>query len=376
MADGANAMLASSPERGADPATRERLVALTLTAGEPGVAWDALAAWAESHGDVVLWARALREVVRVLPGRRQEIATAAEALAGMGALAEARSVAAAAIEAGEAPLGGTDHELARRLAVDLAIEQGAPDRVQRMASRARLPLDEAAGRALLAGKWELARSLAEVEAGGDPAARGARWVLAICTRADLGSAAEPRPGDVDPSGAAFVVYARALADENRSRALAPPKPGVLVAGDDRVVRAAVELASRGVLDPKTLPGDGQVELAALQSKPPVTEGVALDERHTYLALSLTRSNPDRERALGARLSGVAPADPIVQAAGGLSLLASGAPVPADAPRKLLATNPADPLLAAVALRLAEKVGDTQAAAQARATLSAVTGGAF
>ena len=41
------------------------------------------------------------------------------------------------------------------------------------------------------------------------------------------------------------------------------------------------------------------------------------------------------------------------------------------PRALLARDPADPLLAAVALRLAEKTGDAEVARRARETLSAL-----
>jgi hypothetical protein len=371
-ADGANAMLAVQGP--SDAATRERLVALTLTAGDAAVAWDALASWAEAHGDVVLWARALCEVARQAPGRRLAIARSAELLAGMGALPEARAVASAAVEAGGSPLGGSAGELARRLAVDHAIDGGDVEKVRRAASLARLPLDEVAGRALLSGKRELARSLAELEAGADQGSRGARWVLAVCTGDDLVAAAGERKGDVRPSGAAVVAFGMGLGEaavERARSAVATVAEGGILPGDDRVVRPAVELVSRRVLDAGALPADGRVELAALRGEKPAPVASTLDARHEYLLLAMTDPASDRARALGARLSLVAPSDPVVQAAQALVLLGSGAPVDPELPRRLLARAPGDALLAAMALRLAEKAGDVRIAGQARATLSAI-----
>jgi hypothetical protein len=376
-ADGANVMLAPPRDGPSNGSTRERLVALTMTAGEPQVAWDALAAWAKAHGDVALWSRALRELVRADPRRREVIAGAAEELAGMGALAEARAVAEASVDAADEPLGGTAHALARRLAVDQAILSGVTDKVQHIASRARLPLDEAAGRALLAGSREMARSLAEFAAAGDPTARGARWVLAVCTGREILGAAQARPDDVAPAAAAAVVYGAALADRGMAREgreTLAAFPWAIVPGDDRVVRAAVELVSRGVLTPSTLPPDGVIELAALRGGPSTPPPLPrVDERHEFLALSLSGSDPARARELGLRLTRFATVDPVIHAAQALLPLASGSPIPADAPRALLAHNPGDPLLAAVALRLAEKVGDTEVVQQARATLAALAG---
>jgi tetratricopeptide (TPR) repeat protein len=375
-ADGANVMLAPPREGPSDAPTRERLVALTMTAVQPRVAWDALAAWAKAHGDVALWARALRELVRSDPSVREVVAGAAEELAGMGALAEARAVAEAAVEAADEPLGGTAHALARRLAVDHVILSGDTDKVRNIASRARLSLDEAAGRALLSERREMARSLAEIAAAGDPTARGARLVLAVCTGRDLLGAGQARPEDVAPSSAASVVYGAALADRGmarEARETLATLPSAIVSGDDRVVRASVELVSRGVLTPSALPPDGVIELAALRGEPFPPPLPRVDERHEYLALSLSGSNPARARELGLRLTRFATIDPVIHAAQALLPLASGSPIPRDAPRALLTHNPGDPLLAAVALRLAEKVGDTEVVRQARATLAALAG---
>ncbi len=57
-----------APSAGAQASARRLLVALTSTAREPLVAWEALASWAEAHGDVSLWSRALQETVRIAPG--------------------------------------------------------------------------------------------------------------------------------------------------------------------------------------------------------------------------------------------------------------------------------------------------------------------
>jgi hypothetical protein len=63
-------------------------------------------------------------------------------------------------------------------------------------------------------------------------------------------------------------------------------------------------------------------------------------------------------------------DPVVAAAGVLIALASEVPVGQDAARALLAVDPADPLRAAVALRLAEKMGDSDMVRRARAAMTA------
>jgi hypothetical protein len=50
-------------------------------------------------------------------------------------------------------------------------------------------------------------------------------------------------------------------------------------------------------------------------------------------------------------------------------IGTGAPIDAGAPRALLMRDPRDPLLAAIALRLATKTGDTAVASQARESLA-------
>jgi Tfp pilus assembly protein PilF len=377
--DGANILLArAEPARAA--ASRDALVALTVTAHDPAAAWAALVGWAEAHGDVAVWTRALVELARVAPEKRDAVARAAEALAGVGDVAEARAAAAAAVDASPGPLPER-FALAARLAVDEAIARGDADAVRRRATRGRLPLDEAAGRAWLGGQRGLARDLAAVNASADPAALGARLVLAVVEGRSLGAVASlPRAGDTPASSAAVVAFgiaairAGASADARSALAVMPWKP--IVAGDDCVLRPAVDLVSRGALPVDALPADGLVELAIVEGSTSLQGGLDADDarfdlRHHYLALALAHPDAPAVRELGAHLRTVAPADPVVSAASALLQLASGAPISAAAPRDLLARNPADPLLAATALRLAERVGDTDVARRARETLTAL-----
>jgi hypothetical protein len=396
--DGANILLARSGDGAAASAdARAILVALTVTATDPVAAWNALATWAEAHGDVALWARALVDLVRLAPERRGVIARSAEALAGAGSLGEARAVAAAALEAGESPWPA-GLALAARLAVDEAIARRDVTGVRRRATRGRMPLDEAGGRALLGGERALARDLVAADAAADPGAFGARLVLAVADGGDLlGAAASVQPGDTPASPAALIAFGAALLqgtppdDARAALAAAPRLP--IVAGDDRVIRSAVELASQGALPAGALPPDGALELSVIVGASPVLAGASpavagaspavggarrdsaagdgLDMRHRYLALALGHPGAPELRALGDSLRSVAGSDPVVAAAVAIAQLAGGAHIPPDAPGALLARNPADPLLAAVALRLAERVGDAEVARRARAALTVV-----
>jgi hypothetical protein len=377
-ADGANVFLlrASGGAADAQAHARERLVALTATAGDPLIAWDALAAWAEGRGDVPLWSRALREIVRVAPERRGRVAAAAEQLAGVGALGEARAVAASAIDADDRPLEA--HPLAARLALDDAIARGDLAAARRRATRARVPLEEAAGRALLAGAPAMARSLS-VTAAGDGTALGARLVLAAIDGTNVVQAASTaRADDAPVSAAALVAFGQALARaasaEQARAALSAMRVSAIVPGDDRVVRAAVDLVARGALSPAVLPADGTIELAVRHGDSPPEPLPSLDPRHELLALAVLRPDGARARELTERLAPSSVSDPLIAAASCLVRLAHGAPPPEPASvRALLAHDPADPLLAAIALRVAEKTGDADSARRARAALTAAGG---
>jgi len=379
-ADEANVLLARSAGADHDAVTREALVSLTLTSRAPVVAWDALDRWAQEHGDVALRVRSLEALVRLDAGRREEVARASEQLAGAGESAGARSLAAAAFEAGDPPLAGSRYPLAARLAVDEAIARGGAAAVEARASRARLSLDEVAARALLSGKPDLARELVSTMARADPSALGASLVLAVAQGRDVPGAARAAGGDAPAvAGAVLVAFGAALwhlaAPQQVREALGRVKHDRIVDGDDRVVRAAVELAARGVLSATALPADGLAELAALGPGTPLParDDRALDARHAFLALAIEHPKEPRARELGARLAPVASSDPVVAAATALVALAGDAPLARGAGGALLAIDPADPLLAATALRLAEKTGDPEAARRARAALTAHAG---
>jgi hypothetical protein len=330
---------------------------------------------------VPLWSRALREIVRVAPGRRVAVATAVQELASAGAWAEAREVAGAAVDADGRPFDGqaaVGCALAVRLALDDAVARGDLGLVRRRATRARLSLDEAAGRALLAGAPAMARTLATELADGDPTARGARLVLAAASGDNASvvhAAFQVRPGDATVSAAALISFGQALSHsdspEEARAALGAVPHAELVAGDALVVHAAVQLVARGALGAALLPPEGAIELAALRGEAPPEPLPRLDARHEYLALALAHPDAPRVRELAARLAQAASSDPVVAAATALLRLAHGAPPPeAQSARALLALDPADPLLAAIALRLADRVGDADAARRARAALAA------
>jgi Tfp pilus assembly protein PilF len=381
-ADGANVLLARTAPPADHDATRAALVALTLTARDAVLAWEALAAWAEAHGDVPSWARALKELARVSPSSRDDVARGAENLAGVGEAWEAREVAAAAAEADNRPLGAK-LSLAARLAVDEAITDGDSSLVSRRATRVRVTLDEAAARALLRGNRPLAVQLASTLSKADPTAVGARLVLAASEETDvvgLAHDASIQGGVV--SAAVFVVFAAALvhksSPEYSRAALAGLAHEPILAGDDVVVRPALVLAARRAIPADAVPPDGLVELAVLLGVSPAQELGArglgargIDARHEYLALALEDPNSERARVLGGRFATMGRSDPIVAAASALMQLASGTATAGATAQGLLARDAGDPLLAAIALRIAEKVGDHDVARRAREVLTAL-----
>ena len=100
---------------------------------------------------------------------------------------------------------------------------------------------------------------------------------------------------------------------------------------------------------------------------------AIDPRHRYLRLVLVDPGSKDAIELGERLGRVAPHDRIVAAATGVARLASVTAAEPEAAAKLLAHDPGDPLLVAVALRLANKLGDVVTAEKARTTLALLAG---
>jgi hypothetical protein len=252
-ADQANAALDARAE-----GRRETLVALTLTAPDKILAWETLSGWAESHGDVALWMEALVSLVRVAPSRRTAVARAAEVLAAGGHLPEARVVAAAAVTASHEPFDETGAPLAARLAVDEALARGDVAAARARATEARVALDEVAGRALLLGQLAAAKRIASDVASAEPGNLGARLVLAASPGGDVLGVSRSLDGGTAgavPSAAlvAFgevLVHAVSPAAARQTLIRIAHRP--FVPGDDRVVRGAIALVARGVLDAAVL----------------------------------------------------------------------------------------------------------------------------
>jgi hypothetical protein len=369
------------PCRSDPDVTPERPRAAFLAAmDDPVRAWGAVESWARAHDDAALRVAALEAVVRAGPVRRAAAARAAEELAGIGALGLAWSLAAAALEASDEPLPA-QCVLAPRLAVDEAIARGEPLRVRELATRGRLGLEETAARAFLAGRLEVASSLALAETQADPDSAGARLMLAAAGAADAAELlTRPSTGGRPLSATEWIAYGQALQHAGSPwaarAALAATAHRPLVGSDDRVVRAAVDLALRGVIDVGALPETGRVEFAVIRdgsltrnAQESTFDGSALDPRHVYLALARDAPLDSRARELGERLSSFGVTDPIVAAAGALVDLARARKLDPGRARALLDYDPADPLLASVALRVAERTGESAVAEQARTVLA-------
>jgi hypothetical protein len=184
------------------------------------------------------------------------------------------------------------------------------------------------------------------------------------------------------SGAEWVAYGQALQHveswEAARSVLADVRHDPILAGDDRVVRAAVDLASRGVIGAATLPSAGLVELAVVydgafagNTRTVAVDSSTLDPRHRYLALARGAPSDPQTRELGARLHRASTVDPIVAAAEALVDLASGTRLESHRAGRLLDRDPGDTVLASVALRVAERTGETETADIARSVLALV-----
>jgi hypothetical protein len=332
--------------------------------------------------NLALRVNSLEALARLDPSRRDAAARAAEDLAGIGVLGAARSLAAAAVEASDEPFPG-DRALAGRLAVDEAVGRGALSLLRHRATRSRIGLEETAARALLAGRRDVARSLSFAELLADPEAFGARLVFAAAGGSDvMGLLEAPRVGSRPISAAEWVAYGQALQHVvgpgvARSR-LEALHHEFLIAGDDRVVRAAVDLASRRVIAAEALPATGAVELAVICRGGPAGSArqtafdlAALDLRHRYLFFAYEAPSDPHTRELGERLRESSSDDPIVAAAEVLVELAEGTRFKSQRARALLDHDPGDLLLATVALSVAEKIGDSETAKLAHAVLAFV-----
>ena len=362
---------------------RTEVVARSLSTEQLAEGWSAVAMWAEARRDIALVGYAEARLVKLSALTRHRAVDAAERLAGEGEMGVARTLSGIIVDAEGGPLPSVDSGRVGRLAVEDAIIRRDTERARLRATRSRMGLEEAAGRALLVGRPDVARELALERLGAEPESLGARLVLACLEGGDLLGFAETLGGGPPSTGlvyeprqsvsaAGFVAFGAVLARSiplRHARAvleqIAHSDPA---SGDDLVVREATELVARGVLSPRFLPPDGFVELAArFGISPPASwDGASLDSRHRYLALAMTRPGANETEVLGARLGGSGARDPVVAAGAAWVALGTGSANEAASARALLRRNAADPLLAMVALRLAVKAGDAEAVALARA----------
>jgi hypothetical protein len=389
-------------DRGSAGAARDRLVALTLAYRTNVAAWDALAAWALSHDDPILVARALGEVSRLAPHRRSELGARAVGLAGDGNLVAARALAALLldvprVEGGDRSSGGEGPAPARdplvaRLALDEALVRRDADAARSRATCAHLGLDVVAGRALLLGDAALARDLAEPLVLADPEATGARMVMAVVgarlgmeeafAKAFSGIATDhsrlPRDsGRRKVAPEALLPFAKLVESQTSTEVargwLEGFLPVVLLPGDALVTTLSVDLAALGLLSAAELPLDGRIELSARRAEPlpPVHDG-EVDARHLLFARAVQSPIDYASTAgLARRLAPVAADDPLVAVALVRLSLAEGGVPNADALDRILMLDPANPILAAAALDLAKRSGDVRAIGPARARLTAL-----
>jgi hypothetical protein len=350
-----------------------------------------LVVWARRRDDVALEAFALARMAVADPSRRDEIAEAAEELAGLGQLTAARAVAALAFDAADAPFSDERRMLARRLAVDEAIVRGDADATRRRAIRARIGPDEAAARALLHDQPALAVDLAMESARADPGDLGSCLVLAAMGKGSavagcvdiFGASAAVRASKRRLPAAVWVVFGRAamraLGPGGARTTLAGVDHDAVIAGDDAVSRTSVVLALRRAVDAHDLSPEGALELAVARDAPPAERAAfadtqAMDPRHRYLRLALADPGSKETVELGERLARVAPNDRVAAAATGIARLGSAMAAEPDAAAKLFARDAGDPLLVAVALRLANKLGDAVTLEKARTTLALLAHG--
>ncbi len=357
---------------------RERTIALTLAHGERIAAWEALVHWGRSHADAELLARGLEGLVRISPTRSPEVERGALELLGQGYGAYARRVAGAIADVPQDDGGyGPRDATVARLAVDDAVIGGDQARVERRAVRAHVALAEVAARALLLDRRDLSLRLAQEVTRADPRSSGAQMVLAaLATRpqeASLpASAAEPAPE------ACALVLADAIASTSRpevarawlSRMQRTPMP----AHDPVVSALAVDLAARGVLSPDELNIEHRIELAARnrEAPPPIASlpPGAVDAKHAFLFHVLTNPSSKEAQALYARLAPAVDRDALVGFAVARVLLGKDSTDWTDV-RRAIAAAPSHPLLLAVAVELAKRMGKADELPPARARLLAV-----
>lgn len=358
------------------PAVRDRALALTVAHGERSAAWEALAYWGRAHGDAELFTRGLEGLVRLSPSRGPEIEKGGLDLLGQGYSAYARRLAAAIadVPADRGGAGPRDATLAR-LAVDDAILGGDQAKTERRAIRTHVPLSEVAARALLLDRRDLAMTLAKDLTAADPTSSGARMVLAALASLDKKSREVTKHDDAPPEACALVLADVIASTSNAETArawLARVQRTPMAPLDPVVAPLAVDLAARGVLAPEDLAFDQRIELAARrrETPPPLPPNAALDAKHAFVWLVLSKPADKETAALAAKLAPAAERDPLVGFALSRFLLGQDNR-DLDLVRKAIAAAPAHPLLLAIAVELAKRAGKTEELTPARAKLMAV-----
>jgi hypothetical protein len=151
-------------------------------------------------------------------------------------------------------------------------------------------------------------------------------------------------------------------------------PFVLLQGDALLTPFVVDLAASGALKDEALPMDARVELAARRSEllsAPEPQVETMDARHRLFARALYDPLSPLTLELGGRLASAAGHDALIAVAVARLTVARGSSLsPAELDR-LLAVDPADPIVAAAVLDFAKRSGDAQAIAPARARLTAL-----
>jgi tetratricopeptide (TPR) repeat protein len=340
----ANTLLA---QRTADSA-RARILASTRTFGDRPEAWEALLNWSLDRHDAFLVVTAVKNLLAV---RRSHVASgvrAAIALAGWGAIEEARAVSRVTLEAKED--GHVIDPLVARLAVDSALSADDVAGAQALAAKGHVPLGEVGARAYLLGKTDAARKVAQEVADADGGDVDAAAVRAMT---DATRAVAPPPAR-EISAAAWVALTESLlvrVGRDAASAFAGRSRRASLDGRDAlVVDRAVELAAAGVLAPET--DAERVELALRRAETPrLLPG--LDERHELVARLLGGVERDdaRTKRLIALLSPGLGRDPLVTFA--LVERARRANAVTQEQRDLLLRAPAHPLTLALRVELAD-----------------------
>lgn len=356
----------------ADVDARARAIALTVASGDSPAAWDALVAWGKAKGDLELVARGLEGLVRAAPTRSREIEAGVLELVGLGQTALARRVAAALVDApDELGVVGPHDRTVARLAVDEAIVRSDRVAIERRTTRVHMDLGEAAARAILLERPELAHRIADAVLGAEPTAACAE-MAAVAMSVRIRVRGAERGAGADACVLVVAERLAAMGNADAARVWAR-RMGISVSPQDPVTGpVAVDLAARGILALNELPTALRIELAARRREAPPPLDATVDTKHALLWNALHDPTSAETRALAPKLRG-GERDPIVGFAFARIALA-GLPASAKeawAPvRAALAASPTDPLILAVAVELAKSGGHTEEIPPARARLLA------